>query len=108
MQHKQQQQNFMGWMGWCLYKLYIALYANVLVLLLISCLVVYFVELDLKLGFIKQQQLVMTHAYPFQGSSFTKAVVIYGVVVGAWLMCEVGVMFLSPLECNANGLLVKA
>lgn len=84
------------------------LFTNLLLQLLLPCIVVYLLELDMKMGFIRQQRLVLSHACPCHESGLTKGVVIYGALVGGWLACEVAVMFLSPLECDAHGLLVKA
>jgi hypothetical protein len=80
----------------------LALYSNVVILLLLPCLTVYFIELDLKAGFVAQQQLVLRHACPVHWSKVCKAVVVYGAVVGSWMMCEVAVTLASPLNCNSD------
>jgi len=85
----------------------LTLYANVFVLVLIPCLVVYFVELDLKLGFIKQQRLLLLQAYPCLDSRLCKGLIVYSAVVGSWLACEVIVTLMSPLECDSSGVLVS-
>jgi hypothetical protein len=86
----------------------LCLYANLLLLVLVPCLCVYFAELRLKLGFLHEQQLSLQHAPPCLDFLVWRAVVIYGVVVGGWLACEAVVLFLSPLRCNSLGVLARA
>lgn len=81
----------------------VVLFANLLLLVVVPCLVVYFVELDLKRGFIRTKNLVMQHAGPIVESRLGKAVVVYGAVVGSWMACEVLVLGLSPFECSKGG-----
>lgn len=80
----------------------LALYSNVVILLLLPCLTVYFIELNLKSGFIAQQQLVLSHACPVHWSKVCKVVVVYGAVVGSWMMCEVALTLLSPVSCDSS------
>lgn len=86
----------------------LCLYANLLLLVLVPCLFVYFAELRLKLGFLREQQLTLQHAPPCLESRVGRAVGVYGVLVGSWLACEAAVLFLSPLRCDSLGVLVRA
>lgn len=88
--------------------LLLCVYANMLVLLVGPCLTVYFIELNLKMGFLKQQGLTLQHAPPCLGSRLCQLVVVYGAVVGAWMACEVAVLTATPLQCDASGMLVRA
>lgn len=87
--------------------LLLCVYANVLVLLVAPCLTVYFIELNLKMGFLEQQGLTLQHAPPCLGSSLCRLVVVYGAVVGAWMACEVAVLTATPLQCDASGMFVR-
>jgi hypothetical protein len=87
--------------------LLVTLYANLVILVMVPCLVVYFMELNLKMGFIKQRKLTLAHAPPGVVTSLGKAVVIHGAVVGSWLACEVVLSVIGPLDCNSAGMLVR-
>jgi hypothetical protein len=87
--------------------LLLCVYANVLMLLVGPCLTVYFIELNLKMGFLKQQGLTLQHAPPCLGSRLCRLVVVYGGVVGAWMACEVAVLTSAPLHCDASGMLAR-
>jgi hypothetical protein len=86
----------------------LSIYANVLILVVGPCLAVYFMELNLKLGFIQQQKLRLLHAPPCMLESWlSRLVVLYGAVVGSWMACEVAVLMLSPMQCDtSSGMLV--
>jgi hypothetical protein len=86
----------------------LCLYACLLLLVLAPCLCVYFAELRVKLGFLRQQHLLLQHAPPCPHFGVGRAVVVYGVLVGGWLACEAAVLFLSPLRCNSLGVLARA
>jgi hypothetical protein len=86
----------------------LCLYACLLLLVLAPCLCVYFAELRVKLGFLRQQHLLLQHAPPCPHFGVGRAVVVYGVLVGGWLACEAAVLFLSPLICNSLGVLARA
>lgn len=86
----------------------LSLYGNVLVLVVLPCLVVYFMELNLKVGFVRQRQLAMHHAWPCLESRLCKCVIVYASVVGSWMACEGLVLLLSPMQCSSAGLLEYA
>lgn len=80
-----------------------ALYSCVIILVVGPCLFVYFAELNLKLGYIRQLQLPLQHAPPCFDSRLGRAVAIYGAFVGGWMACEVLVLVASPLQCSSSG-----
>lgn len=82
----------------------VTLYVSVFVLVVLPSLAVYFIELEMKLGFIKQRQYKMQHAWPCLESRLCKAVVVYGAVVGSYIACEVVVLILSPMQCTSAGI----
>lgn len=84
----------------------LSLYAAVVMLLLAPCLLVYLVELNLKMGFIKQRRLVLQHAPPCPETRPAKAVVVYSVLVGSWVACEGVVLMLSPVQCSSSGIVL--
>jgi hypothetical protein len=84
----------------------LSLHAAVVMLLLAPCLLVYLVELNLKMGFIKQQRLVVQHAPPCPETRLAKAVVVYSVLVGSWVACEGVIMMLSPVQCSSSGIVL--
>jgi len=86
----------------------LTLYISVLVLVVLPCLIVYFIELKLKQGFLKQHNLTLSHALPCMDSHVCKGVVVYGAVVGSWLACELLVMSLTPMKCTSEGVLAMS
>jgi hypothetical protein len=87
----------------------VAVYANVLILVVGPCLAVFFMELKLKMRFIHQQGLNLLHAPPcLLESHLSRWVVLYGAVVGSWMACEAAVLMLSPMRCgsSSSGLLL--
>lgn len=84
----------------------LALFSAVVVLVLLPCLLVYHIELKLKMGFIRQRRLVLQHAPPCD-TPLAKAVVVYCVVLGSWVACEGLVALLSPVQCGGAGILLR-
>lgn len=86
----------------------LGLYLHVLLLLVVPCLAVYLIELNMKLSFIQTHGLALQHTWAIMDSRLIKAVVGYAAVVGGWMACEVAVLAVAPLQCNASGLLTWA
>lgn len=84
----------------------LSLYASVVILVLVPCLSVYFLELNLKMGFIRQRQLVLLHAPPCLDTRLARAVIVYAAVVCSWIACEGVVMALSPIQCGSSGIVL--
>jgi hypothetical protein len=85
----------------------LTVYADTVLVVMMPCLVVYFMELNLKMGFIRQRQLTLAHAPPGAVTRLGKAVMIHAAVVGSWLACEVLLLVITPLDCNSSSLLVR-
>lgn len=86
----------------------VGLYLHVILLLVVPCWAVYFIELNLKLSFLKRHGLSLEHTWPLMDSSLIKAVIGYSAVVGSWMACEVAVLIMAPLHCNEQGLLTMS
>jgi hypothetical protein len=82
----------------------LSLYISVVLLVLVPCLLVYFAELNLKMGFIRQRQLVLQHAPPCPDTRLAKAVVVYAAFVCSWIACEAVVLALTPVQCSKSGI----
>jgi hypothetical protein len=66
---------------------------------------VYLIELNMKLSFIQTNRLALQHTWAIMDSRLIKVVVGYAAVVGGWMACEVAVLAVAPLSCDASGLL---
>jgi len=80
--------------------LMLALYLHVVLLLLVPCLAVYWIELKLKVAFIRSEGYVLQHVWLLNDSALYKVVMAYAAVVSSWMLCEVAVLLAAPLQCT--------